>query len=78
MIRRSICKACRTTILWAETTAGWQIALDPAPAMRGTVVVQPGGMAKILSAEEADGRELFVLHFDTCSVVNAQRAAGRP
>jgi hypothetical protein len=74
------CRYCKATILWAETTTGRPIPLNPAPHPDGTVSLMPAG-AITLSAEQVEmgraiGSRRFRPHAITCP--RAKRRQNRP
>lgn len=68
----STCRSCHAPVVWAVTTRGKRIPLDPAPVEHGNIVLGVSGrsdpIAIVVPAEQillADGPR-FISHFATC------------
>ncbi len=66
----STCRSCNKPILWAVTSNGSKIPLDPEPDFSGNIVVE-NGVATVISKADlgplfGDDLPLYTSHFATC------------
>ena len=59
----SKCRSCGADIVWAKTTKGKAIPLDPAPVEGGNIYLSADDVALVTTPGE---RPLHVSHFTTC------------
>lgn len=70
----TVCKGCGKEILWATTSHGKNVPLDP-KALVFSVVKENGKLIAVKPTPGLRGEEFFVNHFATCS--KASEFSGR-
>ena len=68
------CRSCRAPIVWARTTAGRLMPLDPTPTDAGNVEII-NGHAVVHGQAPLAHRNLYMPHFATCP--QGQQWSGR-
>lgn len=69
----SVC-SCGAQIVWARTTTGQRMPLDPTPVPDGNVVYCGEKSVRVLAAgETAGGWERYHSHWSNCDDANAHR-----
>lgn len=72
----SLCRYCGAPILWARTTKGRRIPLDPDPTPRGNLTMTDG-LAETCRTPLADPLPpLYTSHFATCPSADQARKGG--
>lgn len=70
------CRSCGAEIVWAETSGGRYMPLDPEPRQDGNMIIENG---RAIAAGPLDQGERFVAHFVSCPDAAAWRKKeGRP
>ena len=70
----STCKSCGARIVWAKTTTGKSMPLDPDPVAGGNVVLERDGVGWVARIVQPDPEfERLVSHFATCPNAKAHR-----
>jgi len=70
----STCRSCQRPIVWAKTTNGKNMCVDPDPSERGNLVLEAKGMDAgrpaftVRHARDDDAADVkrYVSHFVTC------------
>jgi len=71
----STCKSCFAHVIWAKTTTGKAIPLNPEPIIGGNLELVDG-VARVVQPHPAV--KLYVSHFATCAQADAHRKGRRP
>ena len=71
----SACSSCKQRIIWAKTTTGKAIPLNPDPIVGGNLDLVDG-VARVVQPHPAV--KLYVSHFATCAQADAHRKGRRP
>jgi hypothetical protein len=74
MATTSECRSCHAKIVWAVTTKGRPIPIDPEPVPDGNIILEPRGtswrplppLATVWTHGAQDGVVLYKSHFATC------------
>lgn len=61
-----VCRTCKDPIVWARTTNGYPIPLDPEPRVGGNLHVDDEGRAKIVPKDKRGDVALYVQKVVTC------------
>jgi hypothetical protein len=70
----SACSSCKQPILWAKTTTGKAIPLNPAPIAGGNLELKDG-VARVVQPHPAV--KLYTSHFTNCPQANSHRKERR-
>ncbi len=73
----AICRGCGRPIVWAETSAGKNVPLDPR-AVVYSVVMERGKRIAVKPTPGVFGEEFMVSHFNTCPKANDFSGSKRP
>jgi hypothetical protein len=77
------CKSCSAPVIWATTTRGKAMPVDPDPVVEGNLVLEARfgdapPLARVLGVAKQFGRkDLRVAHFVTCPQAGQWRRRGR-
>ena len=71
----STCSSCHAPVIWAKTTTGKAIPLNPEPIIGGNIELTDG-VARVVKPHPAV--KLYVSHFATCAQADAHRKGRRP
>jgi hypothetical protein len=72
------CSTCKAPILWAITSGGHPMPLDPDPVVDGNLRLEPGAgeMPRVVvvpPSSREPGEWLYVAHFRTCPYADQHR-----
>jgi len=70
----SACSSCKARVLWAKTTTGKDIPLNPDPVAGGNLELKDG-IARVVKPHPAV--KLYTSHFVSCPNANSHRKGRR-